>query len=130
MNNGKLPILGSLVLAAAVAACSDGGQTASTPETSAESMPAAEFAPAVMAASIAVGDVVETQWGSVRGETLTDDIVGVSATIFRGIPYAAPPVGDLRWRPPQHAQPWDGVRDAIEWPDRCPQGSSSMGAVC
>jgi len=128
MNNRKLPILGSVVLAAAVAACSDGGQTASAPETSSESMPSAESAPAVMAASTAVGDVVETQWGAVRGETLTDELVGVSATIFRGIPYAAPPVGDLRWRPPQPAQPWDGVRDAIEWPDRCPQGSSSMGA--
>lgn len=87
MNNRKLPILGSVVLAAAVVACSDGGQTASAPETSSESMPTAESAPAVMAAAPAeVGDVVDTQWGAVRGETLTDDLVGVSATIFRGIP--------------------------------------------
>jgi len=128
MNNRKLPVLGGLFLSAIVVACSDGGQSASTSVTTTESMPEADSAPAVMAASMAVGDVVETQWGSVRGETLTDDVVGVSATIFRGIPYAAPPVGDLRWRPPQPAQPWDGVRDAIEWPDRCPQGSSSMGA--
>ena len=104
MNNRKFPVLGSLMLAATVAACSDGGQTTSAPAApSSESMPAAESAPAVMAASTSVSDVVETQWGSVRGETLIDDTVGVSATIFRGIPYAAPPVGDLRWRPPQPA---------------------------
>ncbi|WP_339868658.1 carboxylesterase family protein [Pseudohongiella nitratireducens] len=106
MNNRKLPVLGGLFLSAIVVACSDGGQSASTSGTTTESMPEADPAPAVMAASVAVGDVVETQWGSVRGETLTDDVVGVSATIFRGIPYAAPPVGNLRWRPPQPAQPW------------------------
>src|ERR1700735_414002 len=31
---------------------------------------------------------------------------------FWGIPYAAPPVGDLRWKPPMAAQPWTGTRDA------------------
>src|SRR5690349_12578625 len=35
-------------------------------------------------------------------------------TIYRGIPYAAPPVGDLRWRPPQQARKWEGVRAANE----------------
>ena len=33
---------------------------------------------------------------------------------FRGIPYAAPPVGDLRWRAPMPASSWNGVRDALE----------------
>ena len=32
---------------------------------------------------------------------------------FLGIPYAQPPVGDLRWRPPVQAEPWEGVREAI-----------------
>ncbi|MGQ9426442.1 carboxylesterase/lipase family protein [Gilvimarinus sp. F26214L] len=73
-----------------------------------------------------VGEVVETQWGAVRGDTVSE--AGVSARIFRGIPYAAPPVGDLRWQPPQPATAWEGVRDATEWPNRCPQGESSMGA--
>ena len=72
-----------------------------------------------------MGEVVETSLGAVRGETVTE--VGVTAYIYRGIPYAAPPVGDLRWKEPQPAMPWDGVRDATEWPDRCPQGQSSMG---
>ena len=32
--------------------------------------------------------------------------------VYRGVPFAAPPVGDLRWRPPQPAAKWDGVRAA------------------
>lgn len=39
---------------------------------------------------------------------------------FRGVPYAAPPVGDLRWRPPQSPAPWDGVRDAGNFAPDCP----------
>ena len=40
---------------------------------------------------------------------------------YLGIPYARPPVGDLRWRPPQAAQPWSGVRDATAWRDQSAQ---------
>ena len=41
---------------------------------------------------------------------------------FKGIPYAAPPVGPLRWRPPQPVRPWTGVRKAVEYPARSMQG--------
>ncbi len=78
-------------------------------------------------ASGPIGAVVQTSQGAVRGETVSD--AGSTAMIYRGIPYAAPPVGDLRWKAPQAAAKWDGVRDATKWPNRCPQGSSSMGVA-
>ena len=40
---------------------------------------------------------------------------------FKGIPYAAPPVGNLRWKAPQTVQPWTGVRKASEYGPRCMQ---------
>jgi para-nitrobenzyl esterase len=46
---------------------------------------------------------------------------------FLGVPYAAPPVGPDRWRPPQPAVPWDGVREAISVGIQCPQGLSISG---
>ena len=44
-----------------------------------------------------------------------------SITAFYGIPYAAPPVGGLRWRPPQPAADWEGVRDCARASAKCPQ---------
>jgi para-nitrobenzyl esterase len=41
--------------------------------------------------------------------------------LYRGIPYAAPPVGDLRWRPPQPARPWQGVRESYTFGAAAPQ---------
>ena len=48
-----------------------------------------------------------------------------SITAFYGIPYAAPPVGELRWRPPQPAAPWEGIRDCARPGPRCPQAGVS-----
>lgn len=50
-----------------------------------------------------------------------------SITAFYGIPYAAPPVGELRWRPPQPAAAWDGVRDCARPGARCPQLGMEKG---
>lgn len=46
---------------------------------------------------------------------------------FLGVPYARPPVGELRWRPPQPATPWQGVRAATAYGNRCPALASTNG---
>ena len=48
---------------------------------------------------------------------------------FNGIPYAKPPVGDLRWRMPQAPEPWAGVRDAAGFGNIAPQVAAAAGAV-
>jgi para-nitrobenzyl esterase len=60
--------------------------------------------------------VVDTAFGKVRGQEIADGILG-----WRGIPYAAPPTGELRLRPPSPPQPWLGVRDAIAYGNRALQ---------
>jgi para-nitrobenzyl esterase len=55
--------------------------------------------------------------GVLRGVVSADGKVRT----FKGIPYAAPPVGPLRWKPPQPVAPWTGVRQATEYGARCMQ---------
>ena len=49
-------------------------------------------------------------------------------SVFKGIPFAAPPTGDLRWREPQPATPWEGVRDASSFAPVCPQTDFEPGS--
>ena len=72
-------------------------------------------------------NTVMTKAGPVTGETVEDG--GKEIRIFRGVPYAAAPVGDLRWRPPQPPTRWTEPRDATQWGDRAPQGESSLTAL-
>ncbi|MCX4919035.1 carboxylesterase/lipase family protein [Streptomyces sp. NBC_00687] len=64
--------------------------------------------PSAADADSALPKVVTTASGQIRGHA--PDNSGV--TSYQGIPYAAPPTGALRWRPPQPAPSWSGVRDA------------------
>jgi para-nitrobenzyl esterase len=72
-------------------------------------------------ASAAVSDPVRTESGLVSG------IAGVSANVraFKGIPYAAPPLGANRWRAPQPAATWDGVRSGDAFGNRCIAGGGA-----
>jgi para-nitrobenzyl esterase len=63
--------------------------------------------------------VLETSVGTLRGTTHD----GIRS--FRGIPYAAAPVGDLRWAEPRPAEPWDGERDATAYGSACLQSTYS-----
>jgi para-nitrobenzyl esterase len=89
-------------------------------------MPRPFFAKALTLATAAVlgflgpaaaqnGPTVTTEAGVIMG-VASDEVLA-----FRGIPYAAPPLGDLRWRAPQPMEPWTGVRDAIEPGHDCMQ---------
>jgi para-nitrobenzyl esterase len=63
-------------------------------------------------------DQVRTESGIVEGTTSTDSKIH----IYKGIPFAAPPIGPLRWQPPQPAPSWQGVRKVIGFGSRCMQG--------
>jgi para-nitrobenzyl esterase len=63
----------------------------------------------------AASNEVKIETGKLKGATAD----GVAS--FKGIPYAAPPVGELRWRPPQGAASWTGVRDATSFGPDCMQ---------
>jgi para-nitrobenzyl esterase len=78
------------------------------------------------AAQAVPSNTVMTKAGPVAGELVEDSGSGKEVRIFRGVPYAAAPVGELRWKPPQPLEPWTDVRDATEWGNRCPQGDSTL----
>jgi para-nitrobenzyl esterase len=63
--------------------------------------------------------VARTSLGALRGEPAGP------IQVFRGVPYAAPPIGDLRWRSPQPAPPWAGIRNATRFGPIAPQAVSA-----
>jgi len=75
----------------------------------------------LLAGSVVASDAampqVQVEGGALTG-TSRDGI-----RVFMGIPYAAPPVGELRWRKPGPVQPWQGARDATVAAPACPQAA-------
>jgi para-nitrobenzyl esterase len=55
----------------------------------------------------AESQAIKVDGGLVAGEAWNGSL------LFRGIPFAAPPLGDLRWKPPQPVRPWTGVRESL-----------------
>ncbi len=64
------------------------------------------------------GGPIQVDGGKVAGVTSPGD---PGVVVYKGIPFAAPPVDDLRWRPPQPVEPWEGVLQAESYGGVCPQ---------
>jgi para-nitrobenzyl esterase len=71
-----------------------------------------------LASTAMAAERVKTRSGILEGTLNSDSTV----RIFRGIPFAVAPVGDLRWRPPEPVKSWSGVRKAVEFGPHCVQG--------
>ncbi|XP_046434785.1 juvenile hormone esterase-like isoform X1 [Neodiprion fabricii] len=69
---------------------------------------------------VMAGPVVNVKQGLLRGAEVENEFGG-SFISFKGVPYAAPPVGDLRFKEPQPLQPWTGIRHALAEGNQCPQ---------
>ena len=76
-------------------------------------------------ASAATTDPVRVEQGQLSGASGRSPDVRV----YKGIPYAAPPVGDLRWKPPQPPAPWQGVRQATQFGNSCAQTPMPTNSV-
>ena len=66
--------------------------------------------------------IIKTKNGEIRG------VETEHAYVFKGVPYAKPPVGDLRWHAPVPMEPWDGVLDATKFQNRCVQPGEQPGS--
>jgi para-nitrobenzyl esterase len=73
--------------------------------------------------------VAEDSNRSVEQGEIVGTLGAYGSHVWRGIPYARPPVGNLRWRAPQHAESWSGTRQALAQGDFCPQFASPFGGV-
>ncbi len=73
---------------------------------------------AMLPSATLAAELIDISGGTISGTTTSDSAI----RIYKGVPFAAPPVGDLRWRAPQPVEDWDGVLEADTWGTRCMQG--------
>ncbi|MGH9563423.1 MAG: carboxylesterase family protein, partial [Terracidiphilus sp.] len=76
--------------------------------------------PSISAMALAQPPTTPTQFGLISG-TSEDGL-----SVYKGVPFAASPIGDLRWRPPTPVAPWTGTRKADAFAPACTQNSISM----
>ena len=69
--------------------------------------------------------IAETDCGKIRGAAGADP----KFTVYKGVPYAKPPVGELRWRRPQPMDPWEGIKDCIEFGNVAPQALHEVDSL-
>jgi para-nitrobenzyl esterase len=69
-------------------------------------------------------DPIKIDTGYISGTIIGD--IGKEVRVYRGIPYAAPPVGDLRWKPPQPAAAWTGIRESTVFAKSSPQPTAPI----
>jgi para-nitrobenzyl esterase len=84
----------------------------------------------LLAAAAALAASVACAQPAARVNVESGALVGIAhenANVFRDIPFAAPPLGDLRWAPPQPAKPWTGERMAVMPGPSCPQPMNANG---
>ena len=74
----------------------------------------------VQVTSVAAAQRVLTESGAISG------VAENGLSVYKGVPFAAPPIGDLRWRPPAHVAPWTGTRKADAFAPACMQVGVSM----
>jgi para-nitrobenzyl esterase len=102
------PLLVCLLLAAGPLACAAAASPSDPP-------------PRASAATTSGQPIVIAPAGTIAGRRIAE------MDTYRGIPYAAPPVGPLRWQPPQAPTPWSGTLDATKFAPHCPQTASYSG---
>lgn len=73
----------------------------------------------MLGAKLMAADRVHTDAGVLEGTASSDSKIRE----FKGVPFAAPPIGELRWKAPQPVPSWTGVRKAVGFGSRCMQGS-------
>jgi para-nitrobenzyl esterase len=76
----------------------------------------------ILACSLCRGQIVSVTGGKIRGAP-----TNYGGAVFKGIPFAQPPTGQLRWREPLAVKPWTGTRDATAFGPPCMQGGA-LGA--
>ena len=82
------------------------------------------FAVLLSHAASAAAPEVKTHQGTLQGQD-----VGGGISAFLGIPFAAPPVGPLRWQPPKPAVSWSGIRPAVTYSPACTQDRAGYGGL-
>jgi|GEM_PF-473180 len=109
----------SLLASSLLAACSSNKET---PTPAASPTPTADTTP-IPVAPLWTGDsIVHTQSGAVKGFEDESD-----TWVWKAMPFAKPPVGELRWKAPRDPEPWEGVRENEDFCDMCIQYNPLAG---